>query len=322
MQEIKRRSFLVALGGVAVTSLAGCATTPVSSQKTFFGQIGRPIGLQIYTLGPEAGRDIDATFAQVAQIGYREIELPGLFGKKPAELAAAAARAGLTISSLHLPLVATAGPGLSLGSDAGQIAEALGALNARWAVAPLLLLPQGLRPQSGEGMEAAISRSVAAAGEDIWKKTAELLNTKGSELKPLGFKVGYHNHNLEFAPIGKTRGWDILWGETQPDLVGFEVDLGWIATAGLDPVEFLKSVRGRVRLLHVKDVAAGNTVNFGIKMKPAEVGSGTLDWARILPEAHRAGVEHYFVEQEPPFTIPRIEAAAKSFAFLSQLPAR
>ncbi|MET0588207.1 MAG: sugar phosphate isomerase/epimerase [Novosphingobium sp.] len=304
-----------------MTSLIGCATTSSSSQRPFFERIGKPIGLQIYTLGPEAGRDIDATFAQVAQIGYREIELPGLFGKKPADLGAAAARAGLTISSLHLPLVANSGPGLSLGSDASQIAEALAALGAHWAVAPILLFPPGFRPQSGESMEAAISRSVTAAGEDIWKKTANLLNTKGSELKPLGFKVGYHNHNLEFAPVGNTRGWDILWRETQPDLVSFEIDLGWIATAGLDPVEFLKSARGRVRLLHVKDVAAGNTVNFGITMKPAEVGSGTLDWVRILPEAQRAGVEHFLVEQEPPFTIPRIEAAAKSYAFLSQLKA-
>lgn len=167
----------------------------------------------------------------------------------------------------------------------------------------------------------AISRSVTAAGEDIWKRTAAQLNQAAEALKPLGINLAYHNHNLEFAPIGKTTGWDILWRETERDLVSFEVDIGWIATAGLDPVRFLERSRGRVRLLHVKDVAQDNQTNFQITMKPAEVGNGILPWSRILPAAHRAGVQHFFVEQEPPFVIPRIEAASRSYVFLSQLKA-
>jgi sugar phosphate isomerase/epimerase len=65
----------------------------------------------------------------------------------------------------------------------------------------------------------------------------------------------------------------------------------------------------------------GNTTNFALSMKPAEVGSGMLDWASILPAAYDAGVRHFYVEQEPPFAMPRIEAARKSFGFLSQLRA-
>lgn len=171
-------------------------------------------------------------------------------------------------------------------------------------------------------MPMAIGRSVAAAGADIWKRTAALLNEKGNALKPLGIGVGYHNHNLEFAPVGQTTGWEILWRETDPALVSFEVDTGWIVAAGMDPVQFLRSHRGRIRLLHVKDVATGTMPNFTMGMNPAEVGSGTGDWAKVLPEAHRAGVRHFYVEQEPPFTIPRLEAATRSYAFLSKLSAR
>lgn len=109
--------------------------------------------------------------------------------------------------------------------------------------------------------------------------------------------------------------------ETDPRLVEFEVDTGWVATAGLDPVSFLHGLRGRATQLHVKDGAVGNTTNFVLEMKPAEVGSGTLDWARILPAARTAGVRHFYVEQEPPFTMPRIEATRKSYAFLSALRA-
>lgn len=321
MACLSRRSFLACLGASAAASCAGGPPALVSPPR-FFERVGKPLGLQIYTLGPDAGLDIDATFAQVAQIGYRQIELPNLLGKTPAELAAAAQRAGLEIASLHLPLLEASSPmGLTMGSDPAQVADALGTLGARWGVAPILLMPDNFAMGLGESFGVAIGRAVAAVGVDHWKRSADLLNRKASALAPLGIKIGYHNHNLEFSPVGGTTGWDILWQETDPGLVFFELDTGWIATAGLDVVEILDGARGRVRLLHVKDVAEDNPTSFAISMNPAEVGYGALDWSRILPAAERAGVEHYLVEQEPPFTIPRIDAAAKSFTFLDHLRA-
>jgi len=321
MLELNRRSLILGLGTATIGgTLAGAALA--RPRQKFFERIGKPLGLQIYTLGPEAGKDIDATFAAVARIGYREIELPNLMGKQPAEVSAAAARAGLAIRSIHVPLVRTGGQGgLNFGSAPAEIADTLGALGASWAVAPILLLPANFRPAAGENFGQAIARSASAAGENLWKESADLLNRKAEALRPLGIKVGYHNHNIEFAPAGNSTGWDILFRETQPGLVHFEVDLGWVAAAGLDPVRFLDRARGRVKLLHVKDMAAGTVPNFRIEMKPAEVGSGILPWQRILPAAQRAGVEHYLVEQEPPFTIPRIESAGRSHDYLAQVRA-
>jgi len=303
--------------------LTGCQSVAGSApQLSFFERIGSPIGLQLYTLGPDAGVDLDATFASIARIGYRDIELPSLLGREAGALRAAADRAGLTISSLHLPLVSGRGaPGLSSASPPTAIAEALDALGASWAVAPLSLVPEDFRPAADESFGDAISRSVLAAGVDLWKKTAASLNETATALKPFDIRLGYHNHSLEFAPVDGTTGWDILWDETEPDLVSFEVDVGWVATAGIDPVAFLERSRGRVRLLHVKDVAPDNRQSFQISMTPAEVGAGSLDWERILPAAHNAGVNLFYVEQEPPFVIPRIEAAERSFAFLSRVRA-
>lgn len=319
MQHLDRRRLLFAL---AAASTATAIPAAARTRRTFFERIGRPLGLQVYTLGPDAGKDVDATFASIAAIGYREIELPGLLGRTPAQLAAAAARAGLAIVSLHVPLLAVGGPmAMTLNSDPGRLADTMGALGARWAVAPIALIPTNFRPAAGEAMGAAIARTVAAAGADIWKQTAEQLNKAASSLSAHGIKVGYHNHNIEFRPIGETSGWNILLEECDPRLVSFELDLGWVATAGLDPVRALRRLHGRVRLLHVKDVAAGNSQSYEISMQPAEVGAGTIDWARVLPAAQKAGVQHYLVEQEPPFTIPRIEAAERSHRFLSQLRA-
>ena len=323
MSGMDRRALIAALGGAGLAALAGCQTVPQTSplaRPGFFERTGLPVGLQFGAIGNDAARDIDAAFAQVAGIGYREVELSNLFGRKPAELAAAAAKAGVKIASLHLPLMAMGGPAaLSMMSDAARIAEVMGALGAKWAVAPILMIPRTFRPMPGEAMETAVGRAIAGAGEDIWKQTAEVLNTRASALQPLGVGLAYHNHNLDFAPIGKTTGWQILWRETDPGLVHFEVDVGWVDLAGIDPVRFLEKSSGRVRLLHAREIAAGKPRSFDISMTSPAVGTGRLDWAHILPAAYRAGARHVIVEQDPPPGTSRIDAIGQSFRFLSQL---
>ena len=321
MQPMGRRTLLSGLAVSASAALAG----PMALGRTrnrLFERLHQPIGLQIGALGALAGHDLDATFAGLAQIGYREIELPNLLGRQPAELAAAAARAGLAITSLHLPLQGMGGAAaLSLLSEPARIADTMGVLKAKWAVAPILLFPANFRPAPGETLEATIARTIAAAGEDIWKRTAETLNRKGEALRPLGIGLAYHNHNLDFAPIGKTTGWQILMRETQADLVGFEVDIGWVQLAGLDPVGFLEQAHGRVKLLHVRDIATSQPPGFRIAMGSPVVGTGKLDWAHILPAAYRAGARHFLVEQEPQGGGTPLEAAARSFSYLAELRA-
>lgn len=319
--QLGRRQFVAGLSAAAAGMMAG-GSALAARKRGFFERIGKPVGLQIYTLGDDAAKDIDATFARVAQIGFRDIELPGLLGRKPADLKAAADRAGLRLSSIHLPLQGMpGGSGLSLMSAPQKIADDLGALGIFQGVAPIAPFPPDFRPQKGEDMKAAIGRSFAAAGKAHWQRAAATLNERAAALRPFGILVGYHNHNIEFAPVEGTTGWDVLVSETDPRLVHFEVDVGWVSAAGLDPVAFLRSHAGRCRWMHVKDVKASTQANYVLAMDPSEVGSGRLDWARILPAARAAGVEHFYLEQEPPFTMPRIDAAAKGYQFLSRLRA-
>jgi sugar phosphate isomerase/epimerase len=319
--RINRRALL---GGIAAAGVFAMTESPLAAaaRRPFFQRVGLPLGLQLYTLGDEPTKDMDAVLAQVAAAGYRDIELPSFYNRKPEEIGAAMRRAGLTVSSVHIP----AGgfremKGLFMTSPASEIADALGAVGAKSAVAPIALFPQMLKPLEGESGQTTMGRSFASAGEDLWKRTADVLNKAAAGLKPLGITTGYHNHNVEFAPIGNTNGWNILMREFDRDLVKLEVDIGWIAAAGLDPVAFLNTVRGRVHYLHVKDVKASTKSNFLLQMDPCEVGTGKQDWARILPAAHRAGVRHFYVEQEPPFTITRMEAARRSAVYLAGLRA-
>ncbi|MBB5685664.1 sugar phosphate isomerase/epimerase family protein [Sphingobium boeckii] len=321
MPILDRRTFLTGAGAI----YAGGAFSErlfAKSKVPFFRRVQRPIGLQLYTLGEVAAPDLEGTLSRVAAIGYRDIELAGLFGLKAVEVKAAADRAGLSLSSMHLSGLDGASPGtLSFDSEPQRLADDLGTLGINRLILPMPpFSASGAQPFAGEDWGAAVLRIFTAAGADLWKRTAAMLNEKAAAMKPFGISVGYHNHNIEFASVGSMTGWDILWQQTDPGLVTFELDIAWLAAAGLDPIAFLHKHRGRVRQLHVKDVGASTKPNFAFLMEATEVGSGTLDWAKILPAAYAAGVRHFYVEQEA-FTTPPMESIAKSFDYLSKLAA-
>lgn len=325
MLVTSRRAVLRGMGVMgAAAFIPGCSggNTPAPAGK-FFERIGKPIGLQLYAMGEEVGNDLPGTLAAVKGMGYGEVELPGTYGKDPTEIKAIADAAGIAISCLHVPAVAfdPSRDSLTFVMDPDEVAAVAQALGITKLVIPFPVLPEGFAPGADEPFPVAIERAFAGVGIDHWQRTAERFNQIGSEMKDRGIQVGYHNHNLEFAPLGDTTPFAVLMGETDPDLIKLELDLGWVAQAGLDPAAVLREQGSRVTMLHVKDVAAGGANSFYFNATPAEVGSGRLDWKTILPLAAEVGVEHYFVEQEPPYTIPRAEAMTKSASFLQTLEA-
>jgi sugar phosphate isomerase/epimerase len=311
-QYLTRRSLMTGLAAAGAIAMHDSPLFAAKS-KLFFERIGKPIGLQLYTLGDDVGKDIDATLARVAAIGFRDLQLPQLYGKAPADVKAAGDRAGVSYSCIHLAAMPNIPEStLSMRSPTQRIVDDLGILGVKDAVLPIMLLPNDLKPKAGEGFLELLLRGTTEGGADIWKRTAELLSEKAIALKPHGITVGYHNHNMEFAPIGSSNGWDILT-KACDKLVQFEVDVGWVAAAGVDPVALLNRHKGRVRSIHMKDVQASTKTNYALKMDPTEVGSGKQNWKRILPAAHKAGCQHFYVEQEAPFTMARIDAAIYPF---------
>ena len=322
--QINRRHLLQSIGaGWLALYLGGCGgAAEAPAKQKFFERIGKPIGLQLYALGDEIRADLPGTFRAVAAMGYGEVELPSLLGSTAPELKAMADAASLKISSLHVPARAfVPGDGLTFEAEPDIVAETATALGITHLVIPFPLLPTGFAIAEGEGFPQAIERTFRALGADHWKATATRFNEIGAAMQERGLTVAYHNHNLEFAPGEGGRAWDILVAETDPALVKLQLDLGWIVTAGEDPLAMLNAHKGRITSLHVKDVAADNQPGFWFGMSPTQVGSGTLDWATLLPAAAEAGVQHYFVEQEPPFAMPRPEAMQKSADYLKNLEA-
>src|SRR5690606_12237154 len=94
---------------------------------------------------------------------------------------------------------------------------------------------------------------------------------------------------------------DALMEYSDPATVGLELDVFWVSIAGNDPVAWLDKYTGRVPLTHLKDKAADAPTQFAEgppKESFKEVGAGVLDLPAILRACGRAGVAHYFVEQD------------------------
>lgn len=314
MNAISRRQALgiMGVGAIAVPTYAKAAG--------FFRRNQLPLGVQLYTVAEAARTDLDAAFARLARIGYRTVELAGFVGKSPAELRDAAGRAGLKIDCCHVP--AAAGPGdISLSGDLSRLAADLKILGIERIVMPIFALPASAEPFSPpENFISYIGRMARLFSADDWKRNAAFLNEKAAILRREGIALGYHNHNPEFAPVEKGTGLDILMKETDPAIF-FEMDAGWVAAAGIDPIGLLKRYPGRFRMMHVKDIKVSTQSNFILQQDPTEVGSGQIDWKKLLPAAYKAGVRHFYVEQEPPFTRDRFDALEISFKYLSSLSA-
>jgi sugar phosphate isomerase/epimerase len=99
------------------------------------------------------------------------------------------------------------------------------------------------------------------------------------------------------------------------------MDVGWVVAAGQDPFALMRAHPGRFKQMHVKDVLATTKPNFVFQQDPTEIGSGMIDWKKLLPVAYAAGIRDFFVEQEPPFAKPRLESVKVSFDYLNGLMA-
>lgn len=310
--RLDRRTFLAA-------TAAAMTAAPALAAQPFFKRTGLPIGIQLYTLGPDAAKDLDGTLKAVADIGYRTVELAGLYGRTPTQMRAALDKAGLQCPSAHIQPKGGEG---AFDGDLGKLADSLKTLGVKTAVMPVLNIPDRFGgPTAADGIGGYLKRVGEGLTADDWKASADFLNAKARALKAAGIKVGHHNHNFEFAPLGSTYGLEILLKNTDPALVTFEMDVGWVAAAGADPLALLKAHKGRFSLMHIKDIKADTQPNYAFKMDPAEIGAGKLPWKTLLPAAYAEGVRGFFVEQEPPFTRPRIEAARISHDYLASVVA-
>ncbi|MFR7478212.1 MAG: sugar phosphate isomerase/epimerase family protein [Acutalibacteraceae bacterium] len=137
--------------------------------------------------------------------------------------------------------------------------------------------------------------------EDGYHTFAAGVNQIAAQLKPEGMRLLYHPHALESYSLGGGRkGLDILIEETDPDGLHFALDTHWLQSAGLNPPDQIRRVKGRMHIVHYKDykiIGGAVKIEDVIKMF-GEVGEGNLDWPAIIQASRDIGVEYAIVEQD------------------------
>ncbi|MGZ3853261.1 MAG: sugar phosphate isomerase/epimerase family protein, partial [Flavisolibacter sp.] len=131
---------------------------------------------------------------------------------------------------------------------------------------------------------------------DDFKRFAETFNEKGQICKKNGIRFGYHNHDYGFVPVDGQLPQDVLMQNTDKNLVDFEMDIYWVVTAGQDPIAWIDKYPGRFKLCHIKDRKKGASPSQ--RDVSVELGTGSIDFRKILNEAGKKGMEYYIVEQE------------------------
>ena len=288
------------------SSLAVAAMTCLPAESSpARGPLGRPIGLQIYTVKHAAAKDFPGTLKTIAEIGYTEVELAGPARPVP-EMRALLASTGLTIPSMHTNMD-------DLKTHAQERIDYAKAVGARHLVCSF--------PATADGRSIPFQALGAGMTLDDWKWNAEQLNRVGELARKSGLRFGYHNHNIEFRSYDGVVAFDELMRLTDPALVSVQLDIAWVVTAGRDPVAYLKKYASRTTQLHVKDVRKDLKVTSEMVSQTTEVGSGQVDWPTIFAAADRRYVEHCYVEQED-FDRDPLESIRISFDYLSKLGAK
>lgn len=259
MKTAARRTITLALLLAALPAFAGEAAR---AQK--------PIAVQMYTLR-NAG-SLDQQLKIVHDAGVHAVETVGTQNASAAELQRLLDRYSIKAISSHVPLA-------ELRSNLDGVVTFNRSIGNSTLVVPYL--DKKDRPTDAAG----------------WTALGQELGRIAKQVRGKGMRLAYHNHDFELADFDGKTGLELLFAAAGPDLQT-ELDLAWVARAGLDPAVMLAKFRGHVFAVHAKDNAPkGQAEDEG---GFAAVGQGVLDWNAILPAAAAAGVHWYIIEHDQP----------------------
>ncbi len=285
---ISRRAFMGRAGLALAAWGAACRNQDTgSASQTPTGNFDVPLGVQLYTLRHQVETDPAQAIREVAEIGFEQVEVLSYTMDRLAPLLD---QNGLTAVSGHFPLPLITGktefwpPGVTAGL-------------ADWDAAVDSAQRHGLSQ-----MVIAYVRPQERTSLDFYRRLSDQLNQAGQRSAQAGIQLAYHHHSFEFEPLEGEIPFEILAERLDPQLVKWQLDVFWLAMAGLDPVQTLAGYNGRVSSLHLKDVAQGAATHYQeSQVSPdsfAAVGSGRLDFPAILRAARTAQVRYFFVEQD------------------------
>lgn len=272
---MNRRNFMqttAAFGAASMFNIGGnimaSAATPLNN-----------IGIQLYSIRDMMSKNMEASLAKVAEIGFKEVEFFNYYDRSANDVKAMLDANGLMTPSIHVDIAQLRGDNLKREIE---YANTLGQeyITLAW-----------LGEENRKSM-------------DQYKEHAALFQTVGEECNKAGLKFAYHNHEFEFIEFDGVKPYEMLLEQLSGDIMLMEMDLHWIIVANEDPFKYFAKYPGRFPMCHVKDRDMnGNMVN---------VGKGAIDFNAIFAKASQAGLKHFFVEHDEPTS--EIEFMTDSFS--------
>lgn len=251
------------------------------------------IGVQLYTFRNQIPKDIPGTLEKISKMGIKELEGGGSYG--------------LPVDEYKSLLKKNNFKMVSVGADFKQLEE-----NPQAAV----------EEAKTYGAKYVVTFWVPHDGDftiEHAKKAVEVFNKAGKILKENGLSLCYHAHGYEFTPYENGTLFDYIAKNTDPKYVNFEMDVFWVKHPGQDPVALLQKYPGRFPLMHLKDRkpgTEGNQKGHADVETNVVLGSGDVGIAAVMKAAKKAGVKHYFIEDE---SSRSMEQVPQSLEYLKSL---
>ncbi len=228
-----------------------------------------PIGLQLFSVRGECGKDLPAALQSVAEIGYEAAEPWGYGGE--------------ALEWQGWPV-----------KDIRKMYDDNGLICCGFHLATGALLGDNLERTIEMNQELGNKFLIIAADKqrmssvDTIMELAGILNGVAEKLAPLGMLTGYHAHGFDFEKFNGETAWEILFSNTRDEVV-MQMDIGNCASGGGDPIAMLEKFPGRARSVHLKDFGGG---------PDAVIGEGEADWERIFELCDTSHHPEWYVVEE------------------------
>ncbi len=291
---MKRRKFLT------TTSILSAATLLPLTNCTMKNNPKFKLGYQLFSVHEDMVKDTLGTLQALKAMGYEDFETYGFDDKEVTYYGIKAADFKKLLDELDL--TATSGhygfsdylhqPADDLKRFVDQCIKGAKALNKPYITWPWLA--PDLRTM------------------DNYKLLAKKLNVIGEQVNSAGLGFAYHNHGFEFENHNGEIGYDIIMKETDPDLVKLQIDMYWVMhSSKLTPAQWIDKQPGRFVMWHIKDMDK-------VTRDYTELGNGSIDYTKILPDPITSGLEYYYIEQGGNFTHSAMQSAATSADYLKK----
>ena len=273
-----RREFLKASGNIAL----GTFLLPQINETARI----KNVGIQLYSVRKEMLADAAGTLKRLAKIGYKELESArsekgNYYGLQPKEIRKITKDLGMTLRSGHVHIDENWQRSIDQAVEASQ--------------------------------DYLICSSLPSQGQTVenYQRVADTFTRAAQDCKKANLVFGYHNHEYEFEKVNGQVLYNILLDKTDPKLVKMELDLGWVIVTGNDPITYFEKYPGRFPLWHLKDMNVA-------KQESTEFGKGGVNISRMLQNAKRSGMKHFFVEQEE-YSSTAFESMQHNYNYLMKL---